>query len=395
MVNEQGRPTVLLVDDENEILEALALQLRRDHKVLTAASGDDALRVLADSGPVAAVISDLRMPGMDGVELLRRVQLEYPDTTRVLHTAQSDLSAAISAINDGGVYRYLAKPVKSDELRATVQDAVELHGRSTTERHLLDTTLKSSIQAVFGCLELASPAAFARAGRIRTRVAELCAMMQLEALWEIEVAAMASQLGAVTIPPSVLAKLDKGLPCTEEEQQMIDAMPGVAVELLKGIPMMEDVLEIVRGLSPGRVKNPTKPQSPLIEAAIDVIRTAMDFETLESRGMELESAITVLECRDHSALNVLSALREVNGLDKVAEKQVRGLKVGELEVGMRVAEDIAATNGLVLIGRGMVVTSLLLDRLDNYARMIEIIEPVLAIPGALNPLEVADNDLNA
>jgi response regulator RpfG family c-di-GMP phosphodiesterase len=394
MVNAQERTTVLLVDDENEILEALALQLRRDHKVLTAHNGDDALRVLSEQGPVAAVISDLRMPGMDGVELLRRVQLEYPDTTRVLHTAQDDLNAAIAAINNGGVYRYLAKPVKTDDLRATVHDAVELYGRSTTERHLLDTTLKSSIQAVFGCLELASPVAFARAGRIRTRVAELCAMMQLEALWEIEVAAMASQLGAVTIPPSVLSKLDKGLPCTEEEQTMIDAMPGVAIELLKGIPMMEDVLEIVRGLGKDRITSPTRPQSPLIEAAIDVIRTAMDFETLESRGMEVESAIAVLECRDNSALNVLSALREVNGLDKVAERQVRGLKVAELEVGMRVAEDIAATNGLVLIGRGMIVTSLLLDRLDNYARMIEIIEPVLAIPGALNPLEVADSDLN-
>src|SRR6185312_14071822 len=133
-----------------------------------------------------------RMPGMDGVELLRRVQLEYPDTTRVLHTAQSDLDAAIAAINSGGVYRYLAKPVKTDELRATVREAVELHGRSTTERQLLDTTLRSSIQALFGVLELASPAAFARAGRIRTLVAELCTALQLDALWEIEVAAMAS-----------------------------------------------------------------------------------------------------------------------------------------------------------------------------------------------------------
>jgi response regulator RpfG family c-di-GMP phosphodiesterase len=110
MSNEQGRSTVLLVDDESAILETLALQLRRDHRVLTAESGDDALRLLAlaGTGPVAAVISDLRMPGMDGVELLRRIQLEYPDTTRVLHTAQSDLNAAIAAINDGGVYRYLA-----------------------------------------------------------------------------------------------------------------------------------------------------------------------------------------------------------------------------------------------------------------------------------------------
>src|ERR1700754_38170 len=117
MSNE--RSTVLLVDDEATILETLALQNRDDHTVLTAESGDDALRLLAGTGPVDAVISDLRMPGMDGVELLRRIQLEYPDTTRVLHTAQSDLNAAIAAINDGGVYRYLAKPVKTDELRAT------------------------------------------------------------------------------------------------------------------------------------------------------------------------------------------------------------------------------------------------------------------------------------
>ncbi|WP_433307133.1 response regulator [Actinoplanes sp. CA-030573] len=380
------RSTVLVVDDESEILEALSLQLRRDHRVLTAGSGDDALRVLADAGPVAAVISDLRMPGMDGVELLRRVQLEYPDTTRVLHTAQSDLNAAIAAINDGGVYRYLAKPVKSEELRATVQEAVARYGRSTTERHLLDTTLKASIQAVFGCLELASPVAFARAGRIRTLVSELCAALQLGNLWEIEVAAMASQLGAVTIPPSVLAKLDKGLPCTDEEQAMVDHMPGVAVRLLQGIPNLEDVLEIVRGLAP----DAPRPSSPVIAAAVDVVRTAIDYETLESRGLEIENAITVLECRDHAAMPVLARLREVKGLGQVAEKKVRGLRVVDLEVGMRVAEDIVATNGLVLIGRGMVVTSLLLDRLDNYARMIEIVEPVLAIPGALRPLETRD-----
>ena len=371
------RPTVLLVDDESAILETLSLQLRRDHRVLVATSGAEALRLLAESGPVAAVISDLRMPEMDGVELLRRVQLEYPDTTRVLHTAQSDLKAAIAAINDGGVYRYLAKPVSTDELRGTVQDAVALHGRSTADRQLLDKTLKASLQALFGCLELASPLAFARAGRIRTLVSELCHEMQLDALWEIEVAAMASQLGAVTLPPSVLTKLDKGMPCSEEEQAMVDAMPGVAVQLLRTIPNLEDVVEIVRGLS----LDPQPHPSPLVEAAVDVVRTAMDYETLESRGLEVESAITVLECRDHSALHVLTALRKVKGVVQVKEK-VRGLRVADLEVGMRVAEDIVATNGLVLIGRGMIVTELLLDRLGNFARMIEIIEPVLAVPGA-------------
>jgi hypothetical protein len=102
---------------------------------------------------------------------------------------------------------------------------------------------------------------------------------------------------------------------------------------------------------------------------------------LLSRGLEVENAITVLECREDSSLHVLAALRKIKGIVQVVDK-VRGLKVVELETGMRVAEDIVATNGLVLIGRGMTVTELLLDRLTNYARMIEIIEPVLAVPGA-------------
>jgi response regulator RpfG family c-di-GMP phosphodiesterase len=234
----------------------------------------------------------------------------------VLQTAQSDLNAAISAINDSGVYRYLSKPIPTEELRATVRDAVDRSDRATAERQLLDKTLKASIQALFDVLQLASPVAFARGARIRALVADLCQQLQLQSHWEIEVAAMASQLGAVTIPPSVLQKLDKGLPCNEDEQVMVDAMPGVAVQLLRTIPMLGDVVEIVQALA-------------------------------------------------------------VANRDKV-----RGLKVVELETGMRVAEDIVATNGLVLIGRGMTVTELLLDRLTNYARMIEIIEPVLAVPGA-------------
>jgi hypothetical protein len=321
------------------------------------------------------------MPGMDGIELLRRVQLEYPDTTRVLQTAQSDLNAAISAINDGGVFRYLSKPIPTEELRATVREAVARNEEAISERQMLDKTLKASIQALFDVLQLASPVAFARGARIRNLVGELCRQLHLESHWEIEVAAMASQLGAVTIPPSVLQKLDNGLPCNEDEQQMVDAMPGVAVQLLHTIPMLGDVVEIVRALAVSNRDRTRKAASPVVNEAIDVLRTAMDFDTLISRGLEVENAITVLECRENSSLRVLAALRKSRGI-VVSSDKVRGLEAAELETGMRVAEDIVAINGLVLIGRGMIVTELLLDRLTNYARTIEIIEPVLAVPGA-------------
>jgi CheY-like chemotaxis protein len=365
---------VLVVDDESSILETLSLQLRRHHRVVTAADGAEALRFLEQSGPVAAVISDMRMPGMDGIELLRHVQVKYPDTTRVLHTAQADVTSAIAAINDGGVFRYLCKPCPTPDLRRTVQDAVERHWRTTTERQLLDKTLRASLQALFGCLELASPPAFARAGRIRSLVAALCSELELHELWEIEVAAMASQLGAVTVPASVLQKLERGLPLDGDEQAMVDAMPDVAVRLLADVPMLHDVVEIVRGLAtPAR----DGASSPLIGAAIDVVRTAIEFETLDSRGLPVESAIAVLESRENPRPRILAALRAVKGV-AAAQDTVRALAVSELEVGMCIAEDIVAVNGLVLIGRGMVVTDVLLDRLANFRHTTKLVEPVLA-----------------
>jgi CheY-like chemotaxis protein len=370
---------VLVVDDESSILETLSLQLRRHHRIVTAADGAAALRFLENAGPVAAVISDMRMPGMDGIELLRHVQGKYPDTTRVLHTAQADVTSAIAAINDGGVFRYLCKPCPTPDLRRTVQDAVERHWEATTERQLLDKTLRTSLQALFGCLELASPAAFARAGRIRSLVAALCSELELHELWEIEVAAMASQLGAVTVPPSVLQKLERGLPLDGDEQAMVDAMPDVAVRLLTDVPMLHDVVEIVRGLAaPARGGS----SSPLIDTAVDVVRTAIEFETLDGRGLPVESAIAVLECRENSRPRILAALRAVKGVAAVRDT-VRALAVGELEVGMRIAEDIVAVNGLVLIGRGMVVTDVLLDRLANFRHTTKLVEPVLAsVPAA-------------
>ncbi|HYN92485.1 MAG TPA: response regulator [Pilimelia sp.] len=377
-------PVVLLVDDEPTVLATLDHQLSRDYRVVTAPDGPAALAELDREGPVAVVISDMRMPGMDGIELLGEVRRRHPDTTRMLHTARGDLSSAIAAINDSGVFRFLRKPCPTGELRRTVRDAVERHRLALAEREMLDKTLRTSLQALFGCLELASPQAFARAGRIRTLVSALCRDLALEKVWEIEVAAMASQLGAVTVPPSVLQKLDRGLPLPDEEQRMIDAMPDVAVRLLGDVPMLEDVVAIVRGIQPAPDDLPretARPAPPVVSVAVAVLRAAIEFETFESRGVATDSAIAVLERQGDHQSDVLGALRRVRG-GPATPAAVRALRVWEVEVGMRIAEDVVALNGPVLIGRGMVVTEVLLGRMANFKRMGQVAEPVLVtVPG--------------
>jgi hypothetical protein len=242
---------------------------------------------------------------------------------------------------------------------------------------VLDKTLRASLQAIFGCLELASPQAFARAGRIRNLVSAVCAELRLGNIWEIEVAAMASQLGSVTLPATVTQKLDRGMPLTEDEQEMIDALPRVAARLLGDVPMLGDVLAIVRGLEPDFRGRLTPATAPMVATGISVLRAAIDVETMESRGLGTPGAIAVLEREGGHDAHVLEALRQVRQLE-AGQETVRAYPLAELTVGMRIVEDVLAKNGPVLIGRGMVVTEVLLDRLANYRRMGQLAEPILA-----------------
>jgi signal transduction histidine kinase len=117
---------VLLVDDEPENLRMFERGLGREFSVLTASSGEEALRVVSER-PIAVVLSDQRMCGMSGVELLSRIRALDPKTIRILVTAYGDAETLSDAINDGSVYRYIPKPWTPSELHLAVQRAVEVY----------------------------------------------------------------------------------------------------------------------------------------------------------------------------------------------------------------------------------------------------------------------------
>lgn len=119
------RPTLLLVDDEERILRSLRMLFAADYRVLMTTSGYEALEILAKE-KVHVLISDQRMPLMTGVELLRQARERSPDTMRLLLTGYADMEAIIGSINEGEVFRYLAKPWNAEEIRATVAAAMEI-----------------------------------------------------------------------------------------------------------------------------------------------------------------------------------------------------------------------------------------------------------------------------
>lgn len=119
-----GRGQLLIVDDEEEILKSLRRQFRREYDVYTARSAEEAYRIMLEH-PIQVIISDQRMPEVNGSEFFSRMKDEFPDAIRLLLTGYADIQAVISAINDGQIFRYITKPWDPQELSTIVREAFQ------------------------------------------------------------------------------------------------------------------------------------------------------------------------------------------------------------------------------------------------------------------------------
>ena len=149
------RPTILFVDDEENILSALVRLFRKeDYEIITATSGMDALKIMEEKD-ISVVVSDNRMPGMTGIDLLAKAKEISPDAMRIMLTGYSDLEAAIAAINKGEVYRFITKPWNDEELKLTVMQSLEHRDLVLKNRTLTKTVKMQSV--IFSQLEKSYP----------------------------------------------------------------------------------------------------------------------------------------------------------------------------------------------------------------------------------------------
>ena len=137
-MSQSERPRILIVDDEEAILETMTFTFMDLYEVLTTADPMKAISILEENQPVSVVITDQRMPGLTGVELLKQIYEKFPDTVRIILTGFADSDATIEAINDGHIYGYINKPWEPEELKTIVRRASELHALALENRRLVD-----------------------------------------------------------------------------------------------------------------------------------------------------------------------------------------------------------------------------------------------------------------
>jgi response regulator RpfG family c-di-GMP phosphodiesterase len=379
---DDPRPRILCVDDEPNVLEGLSRTLRTLFIVETAIGGRLGLEILQAKGPFVVVTSDLRMPLMNGVEFLSKAREIAPDAVRVLLTGQGDMEAAIGAVNDGNIFRFLTKPCPTGVLVRSLMACAEQYRLLTAEKILLEQTLRGSIKALTDILALTNPAAFGRATRVERIVAEIMPRFEISERWPVEVAAMLSQIGYVTLPPGTQEKIYKGERLAQEEEAMVERVPTVVEQLLANIPRLELVREILR-LYPrefaGANASGTSPTGGALPWGARALKIALDYDVLESEAETNHHAIDILRGRiGWYDPEILEALADLRGRDK-KEVLVHELTLRDIVAGMLFGEDVKSAKGLLLIARGQEVTPSLLERVRNFSSELGIREPIRMI----------------
>lgn len=367
---------ILLVDDEPNLLFSMQRQLRKRFTVLTAQSGEEALEIMKKKGPVAVIMSDMHMPGMDGVKLLAMIKDSYPETVRIMLTGDDGQGTAAQAVNTGHIFRFLTKPCSSAVLITTIAVAVRQYHLITSEKELLNKTVKDSITVMAEMLSLANAPAFSCGYRIKPLVKYIAQKLQLPNLWQYELAALMSQLGCITLPVEVLQKVHAGVELSEEEQKMYDNHPEVGSRLIQKISRLGTVAAIIKYQLYSFYNTD---EADLLEEEIGVgagiLKIAIDYDLLRQQDVDHGEAVKRMRGRKNIYSPEILKRLETYRPQKI-HTVISNLSFKDVVPGMIAARDVLAKNGTLLIPKNQEITWTTIQGLANFEKQIGIVEPI-------------------
>jgi CheY-like chemotaxis protein len=339
----------------------------------TASSAEQGLKVLRDEGPFALVISDMRMPGMNGAEFLRRVRQESPQSVRMILSGQADLQATIAAVNEGYIFRFLSKPCPPEQLLAAIQSGFEQYRLIRSEKVLLEETLSGSVRILIEILGFVSPASSSRASRLQRYVLAMATSLRLGDHWQWPLAALLSQIGCVALPKEVLSRFDAGQALDEDERHMYDTHPEVAGRLLAAVPRLEDVAAIVAAQAKP-VSNVLPRDGDIRATGHTLLYAAREFDRLILTGIKpLAATDQLLSPPDSVPPEIVQALL---GIPLTGQPWlVRRASVRDLSPGMILDEDLISSRGMRIVPEGSEVTRTLIIKLMSIADGVGIAQP--------------------
>jgi DNA-binding NarL/FixJ family response regulator len=365
---------VLFVDDEPNVLDGIRRQLRNRLDIETANGAAAGLEIIQAKGPFAVVVSDMRMPEMNGARFLAKVNEISPQTVRMVLSGQADLDSTLAAVNEGHIFRFLMKPCQPDTLLEVINCGIEQYRLVNAEKHLLENTLNATVKVLVEVLGLINPAAQQRASQIERYASAASNALKLPHSWKYNLASMLSQLGCITLPSETLQKVYSGQPLSDEERGLYESHPEVAGKLLGQIPRLEDVA----GMVAGQMRVPPKELAAAGPQHLGsaILWAAVRFDQLVNQGRTPQAAAQqIRKDAPHLPQGVTDAMIATPAATG-SRREMRSVGVNNLAVGMILESDVVSAKGIRLVPKGAEITGSLLGRLRTIASGVGVAEPI-------------------
>jgi len=371
---------ILLVDDEANVLNGFRRTLGSKYDCLFAQGAAEALSELCQSTDIAVIVTDMRMPGMDGVTFIKQARQVAPNAIYMMLTGNADLDTAAEAVNQGQVFRFLNKPCPPEVLLPALDAALRQHELVVAEQELLRKTLTGSVRLLTEMLGLARPGLAEHNGRVRRTVRQLVQTLALPDLWAHEIAALLSQIGRFTLPTELAGADPKSIE-DPDDLQLLRSHPQRAAQMLRHIPRLELPGQIIE-----QQLDATEPQGDPASAtgedavrwAACVLRVALAFDNVYDKvENEIEARQTVAELLGDPCPMVTAALIEMPTTE--CENSVAPLRVlhaDELRPGMFTAAPVLLCDARPLLGRGRELSEPLIAQLRAHVDRGLLAEPL-------------------
>lgn len=349
---------VLLVDDEVNLLQSLRRSFRGRYDLKMAEGGEAAIEILKSDPSIAVLVSDMQMPNVNGLKVLTEARKLTPNTVRIMLTGNIDQQTAVDAVNQGGVFRFVNKPCDPEALAKVIDEAIVHHEQLAAERILLSRTLTATVGLSTDLLALANPQAHGRSSRLRDMAKKLCEQMKFTDRWQLEIAAMLSQIGCLATHNA-----DQNLPppFSIEWESMLKSQAEASSVMIARIPKLERVAAIIQHQN-SDLFPPGFPDADKMYAKI--LRMLIDFDYMH----QSDSATHVVSLMEKHVNRYDRTSFEAFARMMVGDHVLRALPVHQLMTGMVLEDHVLTGSGDILISKGHELTEAIIQRLRNFQR---------------------------
>ena len=415
-IQEPRLLSLLLLDDEQDILNSLKRLLRKEYEIVTFTNGHEALKYLAEN-PIDIIMSDMRMPEIDGAEFLTKSREIYPNAIRLLLTGYSDMDSTIKAINDGGVYTYIGKPWGNEELKLTLakasdhylltKKAKQLSEQLTTAndelaslnqsleqkveqrtaelevgKKKLQNTLKTQQELTYDVIDMLSATIEYRTGftiahikRIAVQSREVAVRLGLDAMMcrRVYLCALLHEIGTVGLKDDVLLNMKLS---HERTNDALIAHPLIGAEIVGKVKRFSTLLESIKHQNENidGTGTPARLSGDKIPIGARIVRVVKDYDFLIA-GKQNDKKVSAKQAEkwirdrawawyDNEVIDAFMKVLSTRGVDKFHQEY--SVNVDVLKIGDLLLDDLVLSNGKTMLKAGQIMNTTILEKLRQY-----------------------------